>query len=979
MSPARTLSFLSAGGALVAGLAFLASIVTNGAHGGIESPSIRALTAILLMASALIVGLPPWRWWVLTAQVLSVGLLITACAGLAMPNGTESTGLMAGLTLLALSCVSTTLSATSGRWPAALSSSAVLGLTLYATLAPDAPVFNIQTADRFAAIDRIPAIALAAAALALLSRAWFDAPARSLRLPRWIGLAITVIFLSLSLTAWHQLTHAERMSTMRQSQAGEDAIGFIFQGGLDRIIQNFQRLDHSFSLPSTTTNGALTDQANTIISTNPGLIAIEWVDANGRIGWAATMAGLLHPGEAGLAPLALRTDVIAEARERRGIAIAGPIDIGGRRATILVSVPPDDDGAFIALVNIDRTMNSLAPSFKNAFEAEVFFKEKLLYELGGAVGPSILGAGQSIHVAGEEFSLKVRPILAADGALFVQLPLLLLAAMLAVSILLGMTLFFAQSSAHRANLSSRAHSQMEQLIEGARQVAVIATDRTGLVTIFNHGAERLTGFRSIDILRRKEATCLFDPDELNAIAPTAPAPASFASLALLADEQRAHERDWTWKRPDGGQRRVNLAANPWRDATGELVGYLFIAVDVTERAAAMRALDHARKIADRASNMKSSFLANVSHEIRTPMTAILGCADLLLDHETTEAERTEFAQTVRRNGEHLLGVLDDILDISKIEAGRLRIEMIEVRLTEIVDEVIQLMRVRAHKRAIELKVVREGTETDRLVRTDPLRVRQILVNLIGNAIKFTERGGVTVLIRTQVDGDALNAEIEVRDTGIGISAEQIKVLFQNFEQGDSSTARRFGGTGLGLAISQRLARMLDGLIGVRSTVGEGSSFTFSFRAPLASDYVEPASTSEGASPIVIRLDGRRVLLVDDSLDNQRLVSTILRRAGAEVEVADHGRHALEAVALGRSRREFDVIMLDMQMPELDGYSTARELRASGYKGRIVALTGNAGEDDRGRCLDAGCDDYATKPIERLKLLSLCAQPPLDTE
>ncbi len=979
----RTISLLAAGATLVTGLAFLAAAGADRLPAGIETRTVAILTGSLLLLSALIVLLPVWRWWRLVARTLAVILLAATCAGLSLPSGPTSTGLMAALALIALASLATTLPATAGRWPAALSSSAVIGLTLYATLAPDAPLFLVRTADRFAAIEQFPAIALAAAAFALLGAAWVEAPERSLKLPRWIGLALTVIFCALSFAGWHQLVNADRANIASQSKAGEEAISFILKGRLDRIVKLFNQLGDSSNAPIGPDGAVVAQTATDLIHSSPEVIAVEWVVADGSNAWAATSPGLEHPGKDGIAPKALRTQVIEAARASDQLAIAGPIDAGGKRAIILLSAPPEAGGAFVALVSIGESMTSLAPAFKSFYEAEVYFNKELIYELGGLVGPNIGGEGETVDIGDQQLAIKLRPSLIGSSQPLATIPAVLLAAMLAASFLLGLTMYFAQTSAHRANLSSRARSQLEQLIDGARQVAVVATDRAGIITVFNHGAERLSGFRADQVIRKQDASCLFDPEELMAVSPGSASDTShdtphgkFDALATLANDQRAHEQDWTWKRPDGGQRRVNLAANQWREATGELVGYLFVAVDVTEREAAMRALDHARKIADRANNMKSSFLANVSHEIRTPMTAILGCADLLLDAQTTSTERIDFTQTIRKNGEHLLGILNDILDISKIEAGRLKIEMIEVRLTEIVDEVIDLMQVRARDRAVALTVVRDGPEIERLIRTDPLRIRQILINLIGNAIKFTERGSVTVFVRANPDGDRLCAEVEVKDTGIGLSPEQIKVLFQNFEQGDSSTARRFGGTGLGLAISQRLARMLDGTIEVQSTVGEGSSFTFAFNAPLSANFVEASPSANTPAPPLVRLDHRRVLLVDDSHDNQRLVSTILRRAGAEVEVAADGRKALDAVALSASKREFDVILLDMQMPELDGYATARELRSSGYRGRIIALTGNAAEDDRGRCLDAGCDEYSVKPIDRARLLSLCAASPL---
>jgi signal transduction histidine kinase/CheY-like chemotaxis protein len=463
------------------------------------------------------------------------------------------------------------------------------------------------------------------------------------------------------------------------------------------------------------------------------------------------------------------------------------------------------------------------------------------------------------------------------------------------------------------------------------------------------------------------AAQLFDAAELRkAIEPYGGA-SPVESLAALAQDSRGFSADWTWQRPSGGSRRVNVAASPWRDVRGELLGYLLVAVDVTEREAAMRALDRARTDLERSNTLKTSFLSNVSHEIRTPMTSILGCADLLLEEGAAEAERAEFARTIRRNGEHLLEVLNDILDITRIEAGRLRIERIEVKLGEVLDEVSTLMAARAKARGLTF-TVRSESEHDLAVLTDPLRIRQVLVNLIGNAIKFTERGSVAVDLRTRVEGDNLCADFIVRDTGIGISPEQAASLFVDFAQATSSTARRHGGTGLGLAISQRLAHLLDGSISLQSEIGRGSAFTFSMQAPLSTAAI---AVSGDDAPQPIRLDGRDVLLVGLQ-EHAAEIAAVLRQAGATVLSVTTPTEVFAAADLSSHHERFNAILIDMRLPDLAGYDTARELRASGFRGRLIALTEDSALDDRDRCTAAGFDDQGVLPVPRARLLRLCS-------
>jgi signal transduction histidine kinase/ActR/RegA family two-component response regulator len=387
--------------------------------------------------------------------------------------------------------------------------------------------------------------------------------------------------------------------------------------------------------------------------------------------------------------------------------------------------------------------------------------------------------------------------------------------------------------------------------------------------------------------------------------------------------------------------------------------------------------------AEQASRTKSAFLANMSHEIRTPMAAVLGYADLLLDRDLGPAARLDHVQTIRRNGEHLLALLNDILDLSKIEAGKATVERIPCSLSRVLVDVVFLMRVRALGKGLHFDV-RYATPVPESIHSDPTRLRQILENLIGNAIKFTDVGGVRVTVRCDDPGAARpRLSFAVADTGLGLEPEQVARLFQPFTQADASTTRRFGGTGLGLTISQRFARMLHGAIAVESVAGQGSTFTLTLEAEVVAGAPQRRSFEEACAAIAPdqgaprrpeRLTGRRVLLAEDGVDNQRLITALLERAGAEVTVADDGRIAVaRAHAAADAGAPFDVVLMDMQMPELDGYGATSRLRAEGYAGPIVALTAHAMSGDRERCLQAGCDGYLSKPIRRAELLGTLAR------
>jgi signal transduction histidine kinase/FixJ family two-component response regulator len=410
--------------------------------------------------------------------------------------------------------------------------------------------------------------------------------------------------------------------------------------------------------------------------------------------------------------------------------------------------------------------------------------------------------------------------------------------------------------------------------------------------------------------------------------------------------------------------------------------------------AAMECTRRLAEAAETANRAKSDFLANMSHEIRTPLTAINGFAELVLDylHERARiadgseiAELEHYIENLRiilRNGAHLIELVNDILDLSKVEAGKLGLEMGACAPMCVVTEVGQLLQSRIQEKNLSFRIT-QLTAVPETIQTDSVRLRQILYNLVGNSVKFTEKGEVAVevsLIRTP-KSDHAKMCIDVVDTGIGIASNQVARLFESFFQADSSTSRRYGGTGLGLSISKRLAQELGGDVALMtSELGKGSRFrlTFSTGSLQGIPLVKPAggwSVKTVQPPerptLEVSLSGYRVLLAEDGADNRALISFILKKAGAEVTVAENGQEAVQEVrrAMEYGLR-YDVILMDMQMPVMDGYDAVRVLRAEGYAGCIIALTAHAMQGDRELCLATGCDNYTTKPINRQRLLSL---------
>ncbi|MBM4110774.1 MAG: response regulator [Phycisphaerae bacterium] len=378
-----------------------------------------------------------------------------------------------------------------------------------------------------------------------------------------------------------------------------------------------------------------------------------------------------------------------------------------------------------------------------------------------------------------------------------------------------------------------------------------------------------------------------------------------------------------------------------------------------------------RERAEAANLAKSNFLANISHEIRTPMTAVLGFAELLRDPDLGRDERTDAVETIVRNGNHLMHILNDLLDLSKIEAGRMDIDRREFSLVRLLRDVRDLMEVNASARGNSLALRLDVHAAHDHLSGDSTKIRQVLLNLVGNAVKFTKGGSITIEAATEQRSDRVALRVAVKDTGKGIAPDQMGRLFEPFSQLDREFVREHGGTGLGLAISSRIAELLGGRIEVASTPGIGSTFTLHTVLDVARRSTA-AGVSEGETSDR-PLAGVRVLLVEDSIDSARLLSTMLVKAGASVETCGDGLAAVEAA---QGPRRPDVILMDLQLPGIDGIEATRRIRAKGSTSRIVALTAAALGADRESARAAGCDGFALKPISRADLVQACRGKPL---
>jgi signal transduction histidine kinase/CheY-like chemotaxis protein len=416
---------------------------------------------------------------------------------------------------------------------------------------------------------------------------------------------------------------------------------------------------------------------------------------------------------------------------------------------------------------------------------------------------------------------------------------------------------------------------------------------------------------------------------------------------------------------DGRQVAVYSSRLATRNHRGEWDLYV-IDVDLSELKRASEELVKAKESAERASRAKSEFLANMSHEIRTPMNGVMGMTHLLLETELT-ADQRDSIQTIMESTQELMRIIDELLDISRIEAGEVRLYPEAFCMRETVEKAILLFADRAGKKGVDISIAIHDSVPKQMIG-DPGRIRQVLINLIGNALKFTHNGHIQIRMQAERDKNGWNLLADVKDTGIGMTPELQERIFEKFTQGDTSSKRQYGGTGLGLAITRQLVRLMGGEISVNSEVNVGSTFQFNLRLG-AVEAAEPVPAPAAPVSDEKQKIAGNILLVEDNLVNQKVAAAMLKKMGCTVTVVPNGARALEQIAL----RKFDLIFMDCQMPIMDGFEATLAIRQMVGEIRdipIVAMTAHALKEDRQHCLDVGMNDYLSKPVHVDELVAI---------
>lgn len=492
------------------------------------------------------------------------------------------------------------------------------------------------------------------------------------------------------------------------------------------------------------------------------------------------------------------------------------------------------------------------------------------------------------------------------------------------------------------------------ILDNSAACIMLIDDQERIVS-WNQFTENLFGMKKKD-LYLKHVQELYPPEEWKML--------RNANIRKLGGNHHINTKILTKKKK---KIDVQLSINVLRDSSDNVIGSVGIMQDITEQKRVQAMLVQAKMVAEEASSAKSLFLANMSHEVRTPMNTIIGMIDLTLDHQMDDEQRENLV-VAKEAADNLLGLLNDILDLSRVEAGKITLEDIEFHMPNVLKSVVKGMSVIAAKKDLKLSVDIDPNVPE-LIEGDPVRLRQIFINLINNAIKFTHKGTIETSVKLiKTTNGVAELHFSVKDPGIGIPKDRQAQVFEIFTQAESSTARKFGGTGLGLAISKRLAEMMNGTIWVDSEEGKGSDFQFTGQFKVIQQKAIPdASEVRRSIEGEISLKGVNIIVAEDNVVNQKIVVRMLEKQGCNVEAVVNGQEVIDAI----DNRKFDVVLMDMQMPVLDGLEATKLIRANEeHTGKyipIIALTARAMQDDKKRCLDAGMDGYVSKPIDRIKL------------
>jgi PAS domain S-box-containing protein len=944
---------------------------------------------------------------------------------------------------------------------------------------------------------------------------------------RWLPVPVALAVGAATLLLWQAIVVERQKFLQDRAETVAQSLATTASLRLAGPIRALERMKARWERRGSTPKEEWESDAAAYLRDEEVLASIEWVDADGRVQWVQPPAlAALRQG------VDIRLDTswpaeasLEQARRTRSMVIPPRVSLatGGEGYKICLPLFSEDrfDGSLIATIRLQSLVaEALSERWFTDYSISIFEGNALVPGSAALPVNTRLSVTATLDFHGHPWRFVVVPRASAFDGLNLATLVLGLGGLLALTLAAAVRAYqltawhghelrtandqLTHEIAERQAAERRLRDSEERLrvvLASATGVSVVSTDPSGLITFFSRGSERILGYDASEIVARKTPTAFHDPGEVRERAAQLTAELGrkvegFETFVAVPRLRGSERREWIYVCKDGSRRTVDLTVTVLRDIEGAIVGFLGTAVDITERKEMEAGLQSATARAEAQARAKAEFLANMSHEIRTPLNAVLGMSELLMDSHLDTRDR-ELVETIHASGDVLLGLISDILDFSKIESGQVELERIPVNLRDCVDAALELVAPAADRKRLEL-VARIDPAVPPFILGDPTRLRQVFVNLLGNAIKFTPAGEVLVRLSLTGDAEAPRLHAAVRDSGIGIPADRLDRLFQAFSQVDASTTRRYGGTGLGLAISQRIIQVMGGRIWVESQPGEGSTFQFEIPfqpvAAIAGESLPPQDltdlpalivddnatsratlqmqleasgmrvTAVASAPAALqaldsnppfavaildsRLDGTggcelagtirarlgkasppllllaplgeraaypamddlagivtkpgreaallqairralgrepapplpasaaherpagahplRIVVAEDNPVNQRVTQLLLQRLGYEPRIVNNGRELLEKL----EAESFDVILLDVQMPEMDGLTAAREIcRRYSHEQRpwMIALTANASEGDEESCLAAGMHDYLSKPLRSAQL------------
>jgi PAS domain S-box-containing protein len=732
-----------------------------------------------------------------------------------------------------------------------------------------------------------------------------------------------------------------------------------------------------------------------------GYQAIEWVDSNYYVRWIIPKEGNEKAINLNLAFEPKIKEALEISKNKQDIHITKTVDLVQGEKGFLIYFPLFVENKFDGfIVGVVKSYNLLSNILKSeaiqGYHVFIYDQSDLIY--------STIFAPEYDNIWKQETSLNYRGvnwrIVLIPNHIFIKnnksiLPKVVLITGFTISWLLALAINLTLKYQNR-NLILKEEIKQRQLIEiklkdlsllqkailDSANYMIISTSVEGIILTFNKAAEKMLGYTVDEVVHKLTPVIFHDfqeiveeskklSEELEMIINP-----GFEIFIVQAKQGKIYEKDWTYIRKDNSRFPVNLSATALTNSEGHITGFLGVATDISKQKEAEAKLQatfqelETKKIeAEAANRAKSEFLAMMSHEIRTPMNGIIGMTEIMLSTDLSPQQR-DFMETIRSSGDSLLIIINDLLDFSQIESGKLELENIDFNLQKCVKNCFNLFSDQAERKNLEL-AYHWNPETPKIIQGDPTRIRQIIVNLLNNAIKFTKKGKIILSVSAKPINQNNICELEffVKDTGIGIGEKKIDRLFKSFSQVDASNNRKYGGTGLGLAISKSLVEMMGGKIWVESKLDKGSTFFFTIPVKIAKNKKNTTEKTTKTPEINKTSSNLKILLAEDNRVNQKVALQMLKKLGYSADIAGNGLEVIDAV----KRQKYDIIFMDVQMPKMDGLEATHwicENLSQQEKPQIIAMTANAMEGDKEICLDAGMDDYIAKPVKLVQLKNI---------